>query len=67
MTAPRNHVSLTTRVVGVVYVAKKAVYLRGVEPGIIREAKAAAAREGITLAALVERAVVSGYRIRADG
>jgi len=38
-------------------VAKQAVYLRGIEPGIVREAKAVAAREGITLAALVERAL----------
>lgn len=38
--------------------AKNAVYLRGIEPGVIREAKAAAAREGITLAALVERALM---------
>lgn len=58
MTAPRNNVSLTTYVVRVIYVAKNAVYLRGVEPGIIREAKAVAAREGITLAALVQRALV---------
>lgn len=40
-----------------IYVAKNAVYLRGIEPTIIREAKAAAAREGITLTALVERAL----------
>lgn len=57
MTTSRNQVSLTTSVVRVVYVAKNAVYLRGIEPRIIREAKAAAAREGITLSALVERAL----------
>jgi hypothetical protein len=39
----------------VVKVAKGAMYLRGIEPHLIREAKALAAREGITLTALVER------------
>lgn len=42
--------------------AKHAVYLRGIEQRIVREAKAVAAREGVTLAALVERALAREIR-----
>lgn len=48
--------------VSIGYVAKDVVHLRGIAPGIIREAKAAAAREGITLTALVERALARETR-----
>lgn len=34
-----------------------AMYFRGIDAGVVREAKAAAAREGITLTALVQRAI----------
>ncbi|MEX2395226.1 MAG: hypothetical protein WD826_12190 [Actinomycetota bacterium] len=40
-----------------VRVAKGTMYLRGVDQRLVREAKAFAAREGITLSALVERAL----------
>lgn len=42
--------------------AKTTMYLRGVRPEIAREAKALAAREGVTLSAVVERALQSEIR-----
>jgi len=38
-------------------VIKKTMYLRGIAQEVVREAKAMAAREGITLTALVQRAL----------
>jgi hypothetical protein len=41
---------------------KSIMYLRGIRQDVVREAKAAAAREGLTLAAFVERAVARETR-----
>jgi hypothetical protein len=52
----RDLLGLTTDVIFVVMTTKaasKAVYLRGLPPEIVREAKAAAARRGVTLAGFV--------------
>ena len=59
--------TLTTDVINVVMstnVASKAVYLRGIPSDVVREAKAAAARRGVTLAGYVADALGRAVRQR---
>lgn len=42
--------------------ATKAVFIRGLPPGIVREAKAAAARRGVTLAAFVAESLARAIK-----
>jgi hypothetical protein len=54
--------TLPTYVISVVMAARTTLYLRGVPTDLVREAKAAAARRGATLAALVSGSLARSLR-----
>jgi hypothetical protein len=56
--------TLTTSVISVIMpnTAKKPIYLRGIPSDVVREAKAVAARRGVTLAGFVADAIARALR-----